>query len=328
MGFVISKNLPGASERNLSKQNNAIRLSIIILDIGAKMLREHILHELNENKINDLKALFNHSEVKSKCYGSKKIKGLKSFWHINLNQEIPDKLKCLDNLDISYCNALIQNVFKNKEQSIFKYSDTKSKYVEQLTDIRNKEFGHMLYFETDDLNFSTTVVRLEEIIRQLCDYDAKVSDHFIDRIEKELDKDSFQNIDKTRMFQMLTEQKELFEKTFNSLVLKLEKSNDQILKSFNERLAEFQKSIKNNSINIQLFEQLINDMKSTEKSRNILLEEINSKVSKIDENQDELNSKVSKICPKIDEKANEIVSLIHKLPVKIATSINENNNGM
>jgi hypothetical protein len=37
---------------------------------------------------------------------------------------------------------------------------------------------------------------------------------------------------------------------------------------------------------------------------------------------------VSKICPKIDEKANEIVSLIHKLPVKIATSINENNNGM
>jgi len=295
------------------------------------MFRKHILCELNENKIVDLKTLLDLPEVISECYGSKKNKGLKHFWHLKWNQEIPEILKYLDNLDISYCYALIQNVFKNKEQTIFKYCDNKSKYVEQLRIIRNEEYGHMLLFETDDLRFSITVVKLEEIIRQLWKHDSKVSKDFLYKIETVLDRDSFQIDDKVKMLTVLTEQKELFEGAINNLVLKLEKSTDKILKSFNERLTEFQKSIINNSINIQQFEELINEMKSTKESRKILLEivsSINSNVSKILEIQDEIKSDLSRIGPKIDEKTNEILSSINELPDKIVKKEKENSNGI
>jgi len=282
------------------------------------MFRKHINNEIILARFENLKKLLENDEVKKKCYGSKESRtGLLFYWDIH-SKEIPENLKYLDNLDISKCNALIRNVFENKEQKIFKYCDIKSKYVRELTNIRNKLFGHMLFFETDDLRFSITVVILEEIIRQLCKYDPSVSKDFLDRIETVLDRDSFQINDKLRMLKMLTEQKELFEEAINDAVLKLKNSNNEMMKSFSEKLVEFQKSIMNNSINIQQFEELINEMKSTEESRKILLEIVSStnsnvsktleivsstgsKVSKILEGQDEIKSDVSKICPKIDE---------------------------
>ncbi len=272
----------------------------IILDIGAQMFRKHINNEIILARFENLKKLLENDEVKKKCYGSKESRtGLLFYWDIH-SKEIPENLKYLDNLDISKCNALIRNVFENKEQKIFKYCDIKSKYVRELTNIRNKLFGHMLFFETDDLRFSITVVILEEIIRQLCKYDPSVSKDFLDRIETVLDRDSFQDRDK------------------EEIIKKLENSNDEMMKSFSKKLVEFQKSNTNNFINIQQFEELINEMKSTEESRKILLEIVSStnsnvsktleivsstgsKVSKILEGQDEIKSDVSKICPKIDE---------------------------
>ncbi len=76
----------------LSKQENAIRLSIIILDISAQMLREHILHELKRNKFEDLGELFKSPLV------SNLLPVLKRFWHINKDNEMPDSI---DKLDIS-----------------------------------------------------------------------------------------------------------------------------------------------------------------------------------------------------------------------------------
>ncbi len=165
----------------------------------------------------------------------------------------------------------------------------------------------MLFFETDDLDFSITVVRLEEIIRQLCANDPNVNEDFLARIEEVLRIDSFQIDDKVKMLTVLAKQKELFEE----VIKKLEDSNDEIMKNFRLELVQFQKSNINNSINIQEFEKLINDMKSNEKLRNILLEK---SLEKID-------SKVSKI----DEKTDKMVSLLDELPDKMFTKIKEDN---
>ena len=291
------------------------------------MLRKHIRDELEHNKIKDLKELLDHPEVKSNCYGTKKVKGLKHFWHIKLDQEIPDNLKSLENLDISYCFALIENVFKKIRKNgtrILAYSDTKYTYVNNLRIIRNQKFAHMLLFETDDLIFSITVVKLEEIIRQLCNYDPSVSKEYLDRIEKVLDRNSFEDRDKVEMLTGLAKQKELFEEA----IKKLENSNDKMMKNFSEKLVQFQESIINNSINIQEFEKLINDMKSNERSRNILLEKIDSKVSKIDVKTDKIGKitdKIGKKTDKIDEKTDKMVSLFEELPDKILTKIKEDN---
>jgi len=94
-----------------------------------------------------------------------------------------------------------------------------------------------------------------------------------------------------------------------------------MMKNFSEKLVQFQESIINNSINIQEFEKLINDMKSNERSRNILLEKIDSKVSKIDEKTDKIDEKTDKI----DEKTDKMVSLLDELPDKILTKIKEDN---
>jgi len=174
----------------------------------------------------------------------------------------------------------------------------------------------MLLFETDDLRFSIAVVKLEEIIRQLWKHDPSVSKDFLDRIEKVLDIDSFQINDKSRMLKMLTEQKELIEE----VIKKLENSNDEMMKSFSKKLVEFQKSNTNNFINIQQFEELINEMKSTEESRKILLEIVsstNSNVSKMLEGQEEIKSNMSRIDSKIDE-----------IPEKTVTSLKKILNGM
>jgi len=197
-----------------------------------------------------------------------------------LDQEIPDNLKELENLDITYCFALIKNVFRNEEQKIIKYCDNKFKLVDELRDIRNQKFAHMLLFETDDLIFSITVVKLEEIIRQLCANDQKVKEDFLSRIEEVLDMKNF----------------------------------SEKLVQFQESI------INNNSINIQEFEILINAMKSNEKSRNILLEKIDSKVSKIDEKTDKidiktdnLGSEVSKIGSEVSKIGSEVSKIVSEV---------------
>ncbi len=115
------------------------------------MLRKHIRDELEHNKIKDLKQLLD--DLDTECY-----KKLKYKWYIK-TEKIPEDLKSVDDLDISRCCALIQNVFVEKTN--FNY--TKFKYVKQLRDIRNEEFGHMLLFETDDLISLIRLLLLETI---------------------------------------------------------------------------------------------------------------------------------------------------------------------
>ena len=123
----------------------------------------------------------------------------------------------IDELDITKSVALIK-LFKK----FFNYKNDKFEYVEQLRDIRNSEYAHMLCFEMDDITFSTTVVRLEEIIRQLCDYDPKVSEDFLTKVEKVLRKDSCDiNQLKSVMFKMLAEQTEELHLFMSNLKLTL-----------------------------------------------------------------------------------------------------------
>ncbi len=119
---------------------------------------------------------------------------------------MPDSI---DKLDITKSFVLIQYIFRR--MPIFNYNEDKFKYVEQLRIMRIEECVHKLIFETDDIAFSTAVVRLEEIIRQLCDYDTKRSEDFLKRIERVLDKDSNQIKElKSSMSEMLAKQHDKF----------------------------------------------------------------------------------------------------------------------
>jgi len=286
------------------------------------MLREHIRHELEKNKIADLQALLGDPGVKD-C-----LKSLKYSWFLDKGKEIPDELKCLDNLDITKCCALIANVFK--KMKIFTYNETDHYGYVDLKEIRNTKFGHMLIFETDDLDFSVTVVKLEEIIRKLCP-SVSVSKNFLDRIEEVLNRDSFEKTEKLEMIKILSEQKELFENAIENLMLKLEKSNDEKLKQFIKKLGEFQQSNGNGSIDSKKFEELINTMKSNEEWQKVALEEIDSKVTKIYEKQDEIITNVSKICPKLDEvntNVSKISPEIVEMKNELVTLLKKNPKGM
>jgi len=235
------------------------------------MLREHI-HQFYTNlkpKFSNLKEL-----LESKIISKKSMKKFKDEWFLKDNK-MPNSIA---ELDISKSFALIKNIFMGNG---FGYSQDKYEYVDQLRIIRN---GHMLIFEMDDIAFSTAVVRLEEIIRKLCDYDQCVSEHFLFKVEKELEKDSYQiNEHKSSTLKMLLEQKEEFRLFISDLDSKLKQSSDQIMKSFSEKLLSFEKKL---SMDIQHFEELIQEMKGNEESRNLMLQvnisEMNSMASKIE----------------------------------------------
>ncbi len=233
------------------------------------MLRKHI-HQFYTNlnpTFSNLKEL-----LESKIISKKSMKKFKDEWFLKDNK-MPNSI---DELDISKSFALIKNIFMGNG---FGYSQDKYEYVDQLRIIRN---GHMLIFEMDDIAFSTAVVRLEEIIRKLCDYDQCVSEHFLFKVEKELEKDSCQiNEQKSSTLKMLLEQKEELRLFRCDLDSKLKQSSDQIMKSFSEKLLSFEKGL-----SMDNFEKLIQEMKGNEESRNLMLQvnisEMNSRLSKIE----------------------------------------------
>ncbi len=236
------------------------------------MLREHIrqFYTNLKPKFSNLKEL-----LESKIISKKSMKKFKDEWFLKDNK-MPNSIA---ELDISKSFALIKNIFMGNG---FGYSQDKYEYVDQLREIRNGEYGHMLIFETDDIAFSTAVVRLEEIIRKLCDYDQCDSEYFLSKVEKELEKDSCQiNEQKSSTLKMLLEQKEEFRLFISDLDSKLKQSSDQIMKSFSEKLLSFEKGL-----SMDNFEKLIQEMKGNEESRNHMLQvsisEMNSTLSKIE----------------------------------------------
>ena len=99
------------TNRTLNNQNNAIRLSSIILDIGAKVFRAHIQYYMELNNYKNVSELINDSRIvneemrknlKKRCFGN-----------------IPNSL---DESDITKSFALINNVINELyKKSKFKY---------------------------------------------------------------------------------------------------------------------------------------------------------------------------------------------------------------
>jgi len=177
-----------------------IRLSIIILNIATKALHGHLNNLIKVNKFKDVESLVKHVSEKKPLIYSDLIK--------HCDNNIPNSVK---EFDITKSVALIQNVFKK----MFKYDSGKFVYCELLRNIRNKKYAHIKMFEMDDIDFSATVVKIEEIIRQLCDYD---KDTFLNQIEVELGKESY-NINelKPMVSEMLAGMKKELE-LFNSKI--------------------------------------------------------------------------------------------------------------
>jgi len=157
-------------KRTLNDQHNAIRLSSIILNVGTKVIHAHIQHYLEKNGKSDINELLSDTSMVSREI----LKDLEK----SCFQDIP---KSLDLFDITKSFALINNVIiqLDKEKK-FKYDVNKLKYCKQLKDIRNEKYAHMQAFEVNDVDFSISIVSIEEIIRQLCDYDETISQNFLE----------------------------------------------------------------------------------------------------------------------------------------------------
>jgi hypothetical protein len=201
-------------KRSSNGQNNAIRLSSIILDVGTKVIHAHIQHYLEKNDKSDINELLSDTSMVSREI----LKDLKK----SCFQDIP---KSLDLFDITKSFALINNVIiqLDKEKK-FKYDVNKLKYCKQLKDIRNEKYAHMQAFEVNDVDFSISIVSIEEIIRQLCDYDETISQDFLEIVEDELKKDTSQINDlKSTVIELLAEKKEEFKSIINTIIDKSDK---------------------------------------------------------------------------------------------------------
>ena len=168
-------------------------MSSIVLDIGAKVIREHIEKYLIINNYKDVKELIDSSIVTEKM-----IENLKNACFRN----IP---KSLDDFDITKSFALVRNVFNNLDKSKFNYNISKYKFCKQLKDIRNVKYAHLLALEMDDVDFYVTVATLEEVIRQLCHFSEKTSAKYLREVEDELEKDSSQ-LNRSDVIKLLAEQ--------------------------------------------------------------------------------------------------------------------------
>ena len=97
----------------------------------------------------------------------------------------------LDKFDISKSFAIIKNVIDELHtKSKFQYDSNKKNCCFQLKEIRNKKFAHMLAFEMEDVEFSVTVVTIQEIFRKLCDFDNRLMQDYLGKIEVERNKDN------------------------------------------------------------------------------------------------------------------------------------------
>ena len=169
----------------LNEQHNAIRMSSIIMDIGAEVIREHIKHYLKENGFGDVNELINDQSIVSQ----KMFRRLK----MGCSGNIPASL---DEFDITKSFALIHNVIHELHKATELNDDNKYDYCLQLKEIRNRKHAHIRNFKMDDVDFSVTVVTLEEVIRQLCHFNEEISETYLGEVKDELEKDSNQlNID-------------------------------------------------------------------------------------------------------------------------------------
>jgi hypothetical protein len=288
----------------VNKKHNAIRLSTIILDIGTKVIRAHIQRFLDLNNYNNVNELINNNTIVSKDMFKKFDKGC--FW------KIP---KSLDKFDITKSFALIHNVFNElRKTSKFSYDSKNYDYCKRLKDIRNEKYAHMFFFEMKDIDFSVTAVTIEEIIRQLCDYDKGLCQNYLDKIEIELNKDNSEiNNLKSDVIKMLSEQKEEFELFITKLTTSLSDSTDSAVRSLGDELKAF---ISTEVVQSQknLFIQLIDRMKEIEECKSLMfqavmsefheqteiIKQIDSKTSKIEPNHAEIKEKFKKIDSKLD----------------------------
>jgi hypothetical protein len=201
-------------KRTLNDQHNAIRLASIILDVGTKVIHAHVQHYLEKNGKSDINELLNDTSI----VNEKMLKSLNDKCY----QDIP---KSLDLFDITKSFALINNVvIQLEKEKKFIYDVNKYKYCKQLKDIRNEKYAHMQAFEVNDVDFSISIVSIEEIIRQLCDYDETISQDYLENVEDELKKDTSQINDlKSTVIELLAEQKEEFKSIIKTIIDKSDK---------------------------------------------------------------------------------------------------------
>jgi len=130
-----------------------IRLLIILLNITTKALHGHLYHLIDNIKGDIFKDV---KDVKSLV---EQVKSVNASVHKELKRhcfyDIPNSV---EEFDISKSVALIQDVFKE----IFNYDRDKFVFCELLRDIRNNDYAHKKEFEMDDIDFSATVVKIEE----------------------------------------------------------------------------------------------------------------------------------------------------------------------
>lgn len=154
-----------------------IRLSIIVLNITTEVLHEHLRYILKENGFNDVSNLLQYVKQENRSAYDQ----LKRFCYNTIPNEVGD----CDSKSV----ALIQNIVF--ELKILKFDEANFTFCKDLRKRRNDNYGHMKIYEMDDVDFSKTVVRIEEIIRQLCNTD-KLRQDFLGKVEDLLGKDSKQ----------------------------------------------------------------------------------------------------------------------------------------
>jgi hypothetical protein len=283
-------------------------MSSIVLDIGAKVIRAHIQNYLNINKYTDVNEFINDSSIVSEEMNDE----LKRWCFGN----IPESL---DGFDITKSFALIRNVIYKLDNSKFNYDRNKYKLCQQLKDIRNVKYAHLLAFEMDDVDFSVTVATLEEIIRQLCHFNKETSAKYLREVEDELEKDSSQ-LNRSDVIKLLAEQTQELQTFISELINSLSVSIDSGIQSLGEQLQVFisTQSKKDSFIRDQsqrdLFIQQIDEIKKyNEESRNLLFQvdmrEFHEQ-TEITKRIDSTTSRIDSATSRIDSTTTRIETLI------------------
>ena len=208
-------------------------------------------------------------------------------------RNIPESL---DEFDITKSFALIHNVINElHKKSKFKYDSKNYDYCKRLKDIRNEKYAHLFFFEMEDVDFSVTVVTIEEIIRQLCDYDDSLCKDYLDKIEIELNKDNSEiNNLKSDVIKMLSEQKEEFKMFITKLTTSLRNSTDLAVQSLGQVLKPF---ISTEIVQSQkdMFIYLIDRMKENEECKSLMFQVVMSEFHEQTEIIKQIDSKTSEI---------------------------------
>jgi hypothetical protein len=254
----------------------------IILDIVTKVIREHIKHYLNENRFEDVNQLIDSIRCKQKMFNGLN-KGC--YWKIPAS---------LDSFDITKSFALIHNVINElHKESKFNYDSKKYDYCLQLKEIRNEKYAHIEAFKMDDVEFSVAVVTIQEIIRQLCDFDSSLCQGYLDKVEEELEKDSNQLLSESEVIKLLKEQKEEFQMSISKLETSLSASNNSAIRSIGDELkVSILPRVTGVGQSQKDFIQLIERMKDNEASRILMFKK---RISEQTERMNQIDLKTSQI---------------------------------